>query len=128
MKKTMCGVLALLAVIGVAVGASQGPAVDEVMHEKLAQSQKILEAVVTSDWVGLETHARELEQLTNDRRWAVLKYPEYARHADAFIQSIKDLRQVAAQRDQEKMLKSYNALTFQCVDCHRYLARERIAR
>ena len=128
MKKTRYGALVLLAVIGVAAGPSQGPAVDEVMHEKLAQSQKILEAVVTSDWVGLETHARELEQLTNDRRWVVLKFPEYARHADAFIRSVKDLREIAALRDQEKTLKSYSALTFQCVDCHRYLARERIAR
>jgi len=57
----LCGVVA-----GAAVSAGQGPALDSVMHDKLGHAQKLLEAVVTSDWVGLESHSRELERLTED--------------------------------------------------------------
>ena len=121
-------VIALSAFLGLAASSSQGPEVNQVMREKLTHAQKILEAVVTSDWVSLETHSRELEQLTNDPRWMVLKYPEYARHSSAFVRAVQDLHQAAAQRDLEKTPQAYIAVTLRCVDCHRYLARLRIAK
>jgi hypothetical protein len=119
----LCGAL-----VSLAAGPSQGPEMSSVMREKLGHTQKILEAVVTSDWVGLERHSRELEQLTNDLRWSVLKYPEYARHSTAFVRSIQALHTAAAQRDLEQAPKAYVAVTLQCVECHRYLARARMAR
>lgn len=113
---------------GLAAMPSQGPEVSKVMREKLVHAQRILEAVVTSDWVSLETHSRELERLTNDPRWTILKYPEYARHSTAFVRAIQDLHQAAAQRDLEKTPQAYVAVTLKCVECHRYLARARLAR
>ena len=121
-------VVALSALLGLAASSSQGPEVNQVMREKLTHAQKILEAVVTSDWVSLETHSRELEQLTNDPRWMVLKYPEYAQHSSAFVRAVQDLHRAAAQRDLEKTPQAYIAVTLRCVDCHRYLARLRIAK
>ena len=94
--------------------------------EKLVKTQKILEAVVTSDWVSLETNSRELVQLTNDPRWRVLKYPEYAQHSTAFIQAVEDLHRAAARRDLNETPKAYVAVTLQCVECHRYMARARM--
>jgi hypothetical protein len=114
-------------VLGVTVAPSQGPELTSVMREKLAHAQKILEAVVTSDWDSLETHTRQLEQLTQDPRWMVLQYREYARHSSAFVRAVQMLHTAAAQRDLEKTPKAYVAVTLQCVECHRYLARERIA-
>jgi hypothetical protein len=99
-----------------------------VMREKLDHAHHILEAVVTSDWVGLETHTRELERLTNDPRWQILKYPEYAQHSAAFVRAVQDLHSAAAQRDLDKTPKAYVTMTLQCVECHRYLARARVAR
>jgi hypothetical protein len=113
---------------GLAAGPSQGPELSNVMREKLGHAQKILEAVVTSDWVNLETHSRQLEQLTRDPRWMVLKYPEYARHSAAFVQAVQALHRAAAQRDLENTPKAYVDVTMQCVECHRYLARQRIAK
>ena len=121
-------VVAVSAFLGLAASPSQGPELDRVMREKLSHAQKILEAVVTSDWVSLETHSRELEQLTKDPRWMVLKYPEYARHSSAFVRAVQDLRGAAAQRDLEKTPQAYVAVTLRCVECHRYMARSRIAR
>jgi len=76
---------------------------------------------------GLETHSRELEQLTKDPRWTVLTFPEYAKHSAAFVRSVQALHTAAAQRDLEKAPNAYVAVTLQCVECHRYLARARIA-
>ena len=119
----LCGV-----VIGAAVTAGQGPALDSVMREKLGHAQKLLEAVVTSDWVGLETHSRELERLTADPRWTVLKYPEYARHSAGFLRAVRTLHTAASQRDLEATPKAYVDMTLECVNCHQYLARQRLAR
>ena len=118
------GVLAM----SVAANGDQGPQLNRVMHKKLVHAQQILEAVVTSDWTSLETHSRELEQLTNDPAWMVLNYPEYARHSAAFVRSVQALHTAAAGRDLEEAPKAYVNVTLQCVECHRYLARARIAR
>jgi hypothetical protein len=127
MNRKYFAVVALSALLGLGASPRQGPEVNAVMREKLQHAQKILEAVVTSDWVSLETHSRELERLTSDPRWAVLKYPEYARHSSEFIRAVQDLHRAAAQRDLEQAPKAYVAVTLQCVDCHRYLARARTA-
>jgi len=112
---------------GLAAMPNQGPALSSVMRQKLAHSQKILEAVVTSDWASLEMHSRELERLTNDPRWTVLKYPEYSRYSTAFVRAVQDLHAAAVERDLEKTPEAYAAVTLRCVECHRYLARARLA-
>lgn len=122
------GVVCSAMVFSMIAVPGQGPQVRRVMHEKLVHAQQILEALVTSEWDGLARHASELEALTNDPRWTVLKYPEYATHSEAFVRAIRDLRAAAERRDLEKAPEAYNALTLQCVECHRYLARARIAR
>jgi cytochrome c556 len=114
--------------VSLAAGPSQGPALASVMHQKLAHAQKLLEAVVTSDWVALESHTRELEQLTLDRRWMALNYPEYAQHGAAFVGAVQALHQAATRRDLEESSKAYVAVTLACVNCHQYLARQRMAR
>ena len=50
------------------------------MREKLVHSQKILEAVVTSDWNQLRRRSLALQKLTADPAWAVLTTPESTRH------------------------------------------------
>jgi hypothetical protein len=106
---------------------AQGPAVDRLMRRKLDVSQKILEAVVTSRWSDLEAGARDLEDLTRDPAWQVLKAPEYAAHSNAFRETVRALHSAAAARDLEAAPKAYIAVTLSCVECHRYLARSRIA-
>jgi len=115
------------ALCGFAATPSQGPGLDRVMRQKLEHAQKILEAVVTSDWASLEANTRELERLTHDPRWAILKYSEYAQRSAAFTRAIQTLHTAAAQRDLDATPKAYVDLTLQCVECHRYLARARIA-
>jgi len=121
------GVVLVSTLASSAMSPAQGPRLNQVMRQKLEHAQKILAAVVTSDWVELETQSRELERLTNDPAWMVLKQPEYARHSTAFVKAIQTLHRAAAQRDLEATPKAYIDVTLQCVECHRYLARSRIA-
>ncbi len=128
MKATV-KVVALTTALLTALAASGGdrPPLNRVMREKLAVTQKILETVVTSEWAALELSSRELERLTDDPRWMALNYPEYGRHSRAFRQAIGALHTAAAQRDLDATPRAYVAVTLQCVECHRYLARARIA-
>lgn len=117
----------LLGLVPVTATTAQGPAVDRVMRRKLEVSQKILEAVVTSRWADLEARTSDLEDLTNDPAWRVLTAPEYATHSNAFRKTVRALHDAAAKRDLEATPKAYIAVTLSCVECHRYLARSRIA-
>ena len=128
-KRWHVAVVALSALLGLAASPSQGPELNSIMREKLQHAQKILEAVVTSDWASLETQSRELEQLTKDPRWMSLKCPGVcAAYCTAFVQAVQDLRRAAAQRDLDKAPQAYVAVTLKCVECHRYLGRGRVAR
>jgi len=126
MRKTLQVLLTMGAAVTLAASPSQTSDLAHLMRDKLDHAQKILEAMVTSDWATLDTQTRELEQITKDPRWTVLKYPEYARHSSEFVRAVQELRRVAAQRDLEKTLKAYNAVTLQCVECHRYVSRARV--
>ncbi len=117
----------LLFIVAQATAQGQGPAVDRVMQKKLVVTQKILEAVVTSRWSDLEARSRDLEDLTNDPAWRVLTAPEYATHSNQFRLSLRALHDAAAKRDLEATPKAYIDVTLSCIECHRYLARSRIA-
>ena len=118
----LCGAL-----LSVSAMPGQGPEVKNVMREKLQVTQRILEAVVISDWVKLETNSEALMRLTSDPRWTALKYPEYAKQSAAFGRAVEALRSAAVERDLNLAPGAYATLTLRCVECHRYLARQRIA-
>jgi hypothetical protein len=107
--------------------ASQIAQLRQVMRQKLAESEKLLEAVVTSNWAELARRSRALEKLTNETAWLALKTPEYERQSSVFLQAARDLVEAAERRDQEATPVAYFSLTFSCVRCHQYVARARIA-
>lgn len=98
------------------------------MREKLVHSQRLLEALVTSNWAELSSHGGALEKLTNDSRWMVFSAPEFIRQSEAFRQAIRELRMAASDRNLDTAPQAYGHVTQRCVDCHRYLARSRMAR
>ena len=128
MSRMWSGALLVCALVSVSAMSTQGPGLNRVMHKKLVITQKILEAVVTSRWITLEAQSKELEALTNDPGWMVLKAPEYAQQSATFRQAVRALREAAVQRDLEATPQAYIAVTLSCVQCHRHLARNRLAR
>jgi len=126
-KKWQFVVVLSAVVVGFAAVSGQRAQLDSIMREKLVHTQLILETVVTSDWASLEKHTEDLERLTNDPRWMVLRYPESARQSAAFVRALQDLRLAAVKRDLEKTPLAYTEVILKCVECHRYMARARIA-
>ena len=125
---TRAGLVSLLVLgLGVTEMASQTVQLKQVMHQKLAESEKLLGALVTSNWPELGRRGRALEELTNAPAWQALKTPEYVRQSAAFVQAARDLVDAADRRDQEAAPVAYLSLTLSCVRCHQYVARMRIA-
>src|SRR6185503_3584923 len=85
MRKTATGSVARLTALALIVllgwwaappAAAQTRQTKQVMRQKLAHSQQLLTALVTSDWASLGSHSRDLEALTNQPGWDVLRLPE----------------------------------------------------
>jgi hypothetical protein len=128
---TICSVV-LLTTIAVVVGflsRAEGQTVQtkQVMQQKLAQSQQLLGALVTSNWAVLTQRTQAVEALTRQPGWQFLQTPEYRDYTAAFEKATQALAAAAQQRDQRTAATAYTQLVNSCVECHRYVARARIA-
>jgi hypothetical protein len=117
----------LMATLGGSGASTQSVQLKRVMQTKLEHAQRILGDVVTSNWVALQGDAAALQRATRDPAWAVLTEPEYVRHTTTFVRATEDLIDAAQRRDLEATPLAYVSLTLSCVQCHRYVARMRIA-
>jgi hypothetical protein len=119
--------MVLVASFGTSGASTQSVQLKRVMQTKLEHAQRILGDVVTSDWSDLERHAEALRRTTTNPAWAVLPTPEYESRTSAFVRAADDLLVAARRRDLETTPLAYVSLTLSCVQCHRYIARMRIA-
>jgi hypothetical protein len=115
------------AVVSVSAAGDQAPGLNRVMREKLAHSQAILAAIVTSDWATLNRESIELAKVTRDPAWVALTAPEYLRQSDAFTRAVQDLIEASGKRDYDAASMAEVALTMSCLQCHRHVARLRVA-
>jgi hypothetical protein len=120
-------VMALLTGIVVRTTDAQTAQTKQVMQQKLGESQQLLAALVTSNWIVLGQRTAALQALTNQPGWQVLTTPEFRSQTGAFQRATQSLATAATQRDQRTALAAYNELVTSCVECHRYVARARIA-
>jgi hypothetical protein len=100
----------------------------QVMQRKLEASERLLAALVTSNWGALDRHGRALKVLTDDPGWDQLRLPEFQKHTAAFAQSVDAVIDAAGRRDQREAVAAYNGLVASCVECHRYVSRARIVK
>ena len=117
---------ALIALFGV-MAAAQTPATGRVMRQKLGHSQKILEAILTSNVSQLERESAALSKATQAPAWTALRGPEYVRQSERFLKSLHDLETAARERDLDAAMKSYTDLTTSCFGCHRHMKDRRLA-
>ena len=116
-----------LIVITFTSASAQTRQTQRVMQDKLAASSRLLAALVTSKWDALDKQARALQALTDQPGWDALRLPEYAAQTAAFRRANMALIEAAGSRDQRTAVTAYNGLVAACVECHRYVARARIA-
>lgn len=125
MKKIVMSVV--VALVLVADLQAQTVALNRVMRQKLVDAQSVLAAVVTSNWRELDRSSKALIKATADPAWLVLQSPEYTKQSQAFVFALNDLAEAAARRDAEAAPLAYAAMTMRCVQCHRFVARARLA-
>jgi hypothetical protein len=74
----------LIAITSGALLSAQTTPMKPVMRAKLDHSQRILEAVVTSNWQLLDHESRAMALVVRDPAWASMVMPEFVRHSEAF--------------------------------------------
>lgn len=67
--------------------------------KKLVHTQRLLEALMTSDFVRLDGESGALLRIPQDSGWQVLNTPEYARYSAAFVGAIQQIVNDAKERD-----------------------------
>ena len=127
-KWVAAAALVSLAVVWGPMTAAQTSQTAQVMHQKLTQSERLLAALVTANWAALDREGRALQDLTSKPGWDQLRLPEYYKYTTAFQRSVESVVEAARRRDEREALAAYNGLVASCVECHRYVARARIAR
>jgi cytochrome c556 len=120
--------LGLLA-LSTGVAPAQTPRTGTLMREKLAHSQKILEALTTSNQDLLVREADALSRIAASPQWtADLRTPELRGYAESFMKTVADLTAAARRRDLDSAAAHYNTMVTACYQCHQHLKNSRIAR
>ncbi|HUK35582.1 MAG TPA: hypothetical protein VLV86_16810 [Vicinamibacterales bacterium] len=97
------------------------------MREKLQHSQRMLQALTTSDWAMLQRETQRLDALTKNPTWTELITPELRPYTGGFQKALSDLSKAADRRDYDSAGASYVALTESCLGCHKHVMNSRIA-
>jgi len=128
--RSRTALIALLAgTIALWPGTSPGqtPRTRTVMRTKLVHTQKILEALMTSNYAALERETNALARVTETPEWAELKTSELYAYTKRFLEATQQLADAARQRDLDRAAKQYGELTTACYECHKYRKGVRIA-
>jgi hypothetical protein len=118
----------LMAALGGSGASTQTVQLKRVMQVKLEHAQRLLGDVMVDNWAALQRDTEALQRITRDPAWAVLTSPEYVRHTLTFVRATEDLADAAKRRDLEATPLAYVSVTLSCVQCHRYVARMRVAK
>ncbi len=98
------------------------------MRQKLAHTQRLLEALTTSNYELLARESAELSRIAESPRWAELKTRELRPSTDGFLKAVADLAAASKERDLDAAAASYSTLVTTCYQCHKRLKGMRIAR
>jgi len=95
--------------------------VKALMHRKLENAQKILEALTLNDLNKASKSAGELIQVSKEIEWVVFKTRDYQLYSDDFRRAAESLVQQAKDKNLEGAKLSYLSMTMTCFHCHAYV-------
>ena len=122
----MFGVIVLLALSASGADA-QSARTGRVMREKLQHTQRLLQAVTTSDWALLQRESQALTDITKTPTWTELMTPELRPYTGGFQKALAELSKAAERHDYDSAGSSYTALVGTCFACHKHVMNSRIA-
>ena len=113
------GAIGLMTGLRVAVAADLPTA--EVMRQKLAHSQGVLEGIVKEDYDRLALNAQKLVQLSQTTGWYSRQTPEYELFTTEFRRHAQTLVKAAKEKNLDAATGAYMQMTVSCVSCHKYM-------
>jgi hypothetical protein len=127
LKTTFVSAVSLMLTLMAHPGA-QAPALSAVMQEKAENAQQLLRPLVLGDFGGIAEYTERLGRLTSTEvgSWEARPDTTYLQHANAFIESVHDLREAARVRDVQRASAAYGALVSSCVSCHQLVGKGRL--
>ena len=128
MTKSLRFVVVALVLLTASAASAQTARTGRLMREKLQHSQRILQALTTSDWALLQRETQALTDVTRNPTWTELITPELRPYTGAFQKALADLAGAADRRDYDSAGASYSALTSSCFGCHKHVMNVRIAK
>lgn len=93
----------------------------EFMREKLALSQKLLEALAIEDFELLSTRAMKLSAMTQLETWRAIETPDYDLQSLQFRRNVDALAKAAKDRNLDAATLAYVRVTMSCVECHKFI-------
>lgn len=93
----------------------------ELMREKLALSQKILEGIAIEDFALIAAKSARLSAMSQGRDWRIVENPEYDQQSLLFRRQADALVRAAKERNIDTATLAYVRLTMSCVDCHKFI-------
>ena len=109
------------------ISTAQTARTARLMREKLQHSQRILAALTTSDYALLQRETQALTAITKTPGWSELITPELRPYTSGFTKALADLSAASDRRDYDAAGASYGTLIAACIECHKHVAKSRIA-
>lgn len=128
-KWMLAGCAITLIAAGVRAGAADPPKSKDdpenkvafFMRAKLANSQSVLEGLVTEDFDLVQSGAEKMIVMTKGAQWKVGAGEEYTTDTIRFVDAARDLIQNAKKKNIDGATLSYLQLTMRCVECHKHV-------
>lgn len=99
----------------------------EFMRDKLALSQKILEALAMENFELMATSSQRLNAMSQDAAWQAFDNPDYAQLSAGFRKNVEALTKAAKSKNLDGATLAYVRVTISCVDCHKYVRGKQVA-
>ena len=126
---TLAAAVALLAGLpGLSGHSAEQTKLNELMHRKLVNAQKVLAAVATNDFKAIRKHAEELIDISKEAEFKAIKTPQYELLSEDFRRAAGDLVQSAKDRNADAASLAYVQMSLSCFKCHKHVREVRMAR
>jgi hypothetical protein len=127
-RKNWIAVLTLIVTAAVAHEVYAQIRLQQLMIDKLTNSQKLLEGIALGKFDKIEKHADELIRISKTAEWLAQKTPRYEQFSNEFQRAAEELAKKAKAKNMDGVTLAYFDLTKSCVRCHQYLREVRDAR
>jgi hypothetical protein len=127
-RKNLIAVLTLILTAAVAREVYAQVRLNQLMIDKLQNSQKLLEGIALAKFDKIEKHANELVRISKTAEWLAQKTPRYEQFSSEFQQAAEEIARKAKAKNMDGVTLAYFDLTKSCVRCHQHLREVRDAR